>query len=211
MPTRSATAATAACSSAAGAAASSLLLQVWDTGPGIAADEQRRIFDEFYQVPGDTPPTADQKKGLGLGLAIVKRLAALIGEPLALRSVPGRGSVFTLGCRPPARRGGPTCPRPARLRPGSRWRADPSSSSKTIPPCAWAWRCCCRAGAQACSRFDSFAAALRAAEASPVRPAPPDLLIVDYRLELGHTGVEAIAALRAAWGSACRRSSSPAA
>ena len=39
----------------------------------------------------------------------------------------------------------------------------------------------------------------------------PDLLIVDYRLQSGHTGIEAISALRAASVPACRRSSSPAA
>ena len=51
-----------------------LLLQVWDTGVGIRADERARIFEEFYQVPGTARGRAEQKKGLGLGLAIVKRL-----------------------------------------------------------------------------------------------------------------------------------------
>ena len=55
-----------------------LLLQVWDTGPGIRADERARIFEEFYQVPGAAAVTVEQKKGLGLGLAIVKRLCALM-------------------------------------------------------------------------------------------------------------------------------------
>jgi signal transduction histidine kinase len=70
-----------------------LLLQVWDTGVGIDAAEQERIYDEFYQVSGAAQRPA---VGLGLGLAIVKRLAALMQAPLALRSVSGRGSVFTL-------------------------------------------------------------------------------------------------------------------
>ena len=55
-----------------------LLLQVWDTGPGIRAEERARIFEEFYQVPGVAAVTVEQKKGLGLGLAIVKRLCALM-------------------------------------------------------------------------------------------------------------------------------------
>src|SRR6185369_16630658 len=71
-------------------------LQVWDTGPGIRADERARVFDEFYQVPGTPAVGAEQKKGLGLGLAIVKRLAALMDAPLELRSTEGRGTVFTL-------------------------------------------------------------------------------------------------------------------
>jgi signal transduction histidine kinase len=73
-----------------------LRLQVWGTGPGISDSEQQRIFEEFYQVPGGAAPLPGQTKGLGLGLAIVKRLAALMDEPLSLRSAPGRGTVFTL-------------------------------------------------------------------------------------------------------------------
>jgi signal transduction histidine kinase len=73
-----------------------LLLQVWDTGPGIREEERARVFEEFYQVPGTATGTAEQKKGLGLGLAIVKRLAGLMNAPLALASQVGRGTVFTL-------------------------------------------------------------------------------------------------------------------
>ncbi|MEO6030988.1 MAG: HAMP domain-containing sensor histidine kinase, partial [Burkholderiaceae bacterium] len=73
-----------------------VLLQVWDTGPGIGEHERGRIFDEFYQVPGSATAAPEQRKGLGLGLAIVKRLAALLQAPLALHSRPGRGSVFAL-------------------------------------------------------------------------------------------------------------------
>ena len=70
-----------------------LSVQVWDTGRGIPATEQARIFTEFYQVAN---PERDRSKGVGLGLAIVKRLTALLGHPLILRSQPERGSVFTL-------------------------------------------------------------------------------------------------------------------
>jgi signal transduction histidine kinase len=73
-----------------------LLLQVWDTGPGISTSERARVFEEFYQVPGTAAVTAEQKKGLGLGLAIVRRLAELMAVPLTLRSETGRGSVFTI-------------------------------------------------------------------------------------------------------------------
>ena len=70
-----------------------LRVQVWDTGRGIPESEQARIFTEFYQVAN---PERDRSKGVGLGLAIVKRLTALLGHPLALKSSPGKGSVFTL-------------------------------------------------------------------------------------------------------------------
>ncbi len=75
---------------------SKLLLQVWDTGVGIAPEQQSRVFEEFYQVRGASVAAPGQRKGLGLGLAIVKRLADLMHAPLTLRSWPGRGTVFTL-------------------------------------------------------------------------------------------------------------------
>jgi two-component system, sensor histidine kinase len=68
-----------------------IALQVWDTGVGIPADEQTRVFQEYYQVGN---PERDRAKGLGLGLAIVRRLAELLGCELKLRSEPGRGSCF---------------------------------------------------------------------------------------------------------------------
>ena len=70
-----------------------LLLQVWDTGRGIAEDAQARVFEEFFQLDN---PGRDRRKGLGLGLAIVQRGTRLLGARLSLRSVPGRGSCFTL-------------------------------------------------------------------------------------------------------------------
>ena len=68
-------------------------LQVWDTGVGIAAAEQDRVFQEYYQLGN---PERDRTKGLGLGLAIVRRLTDLIGCALTLRSTPGRGSCFEI-------------------------------------------------------------------------------------------------------------------
>ena len=72
---------------------SSLLVQVWDTGPGIPGPERARIFQEFYQVGN---PERDRTRGVGLGLAIVRRLTALLGHPLLLRTRVGRGSLFSL-------------------------------------------------------------------------------------------------------------------
>jgi CheY-like chemotaxis protein/anti-sigma regulatory factor (Ser/Thr protein kinase) len=69
------------------------VVQVWDSGPGIAEQDQTRIFDEFVQI-GNTE--RDRAKGLGLGLAIVRRLSTLLSAPLGLRSWPGRGSCFEI-------------------------------------------------------------------------------------------------------------------
>jgi len=68
-------------------------IEVWDTGVGMAPEEQRRIFEEFYQ--GGTAP-GDGSKGLGLGLAIVDRLTRLLGLVLTVRSTQGAGSVFAI-------------------------------------------------------------------------------------------------------------------
>ncbi len=71
----------------------SICLEVWDTGPGIPADQHQAIFREFTQLDN---PERDRHKGLGLGLAIVERLYKLLHHPLTLRSRVGRGSVFAL-------------------------------------------------------------------------------------------------------------------
>lgn len=68
-------------------------LRVWDTGIGIAAVDQSRVFDEFVQLHN---PGRDQQLGQGLGLAIVKRGADALGTALSLRSTLGRGSCFEL-------------------------------------------------------------------------------------------------------------------
>jgi two-component system, sensor histidine kinase len=68
-------------------------IEVWDTGPGIPAERQTEIWEEFTQLHN---PERDQSKGLGLGLAIVARTAQLLGHRVGLRSWPGRGSVFFL-------------------------------------------------------------------------------------------------------------------
>jgi signal transduction histidine kinase len=67
------------------------VLRVSDTGRGIPAGEQGRIFEEFYQLDN---PGRDRSRGVGLGLAIVQRLCELIGAKVEVRSVMGRGTSF---------------------------------------------------------------------------------------------------------------------
>lgn len=72
---------------------SSAVIQVSDTGIGIAADKLEAIFDPFVQVRADlTRP----HEGTGLGLAISRDLAHGMGGELRAESEPGRGSTFTL-------------------------------------------------------------------------------------------------------------------
>ena len=66
-----------------------LRIEVWDSGQGIAAADQERVFEEFFQA-------APLGTGQGLGLAIVQRLARLLQLRVRLHSQPGRGSVFML-------------------------------------------------------------------------------------------------------------------
>jgi len=66
-------------------------IEVWDSGVGIPADEQERIFNEFHQLNN---PQRDRQKGLGLGLALIKRMCNMLEHPLGVRSIPGKGTVF---------------------------------------------------------------------------------------------------------------------
>ncbi|WP_024537898.1 hybrid sensor histidine kinase/response regulator [Comamonas badia] len=68
-------------------------IEVHDTGIGIAPEQQKLIYQEFYQVNN---PGRDRALGLGIGLSIVARLSQLLGHRLQLDSSPGRGSRFRL-------------------------------------------------------------------------------------------------------------------
>jgi signal transduction histidine kinase len=73
-------------------------VSVADTGPGIAADDLDRIFEEFQQ----TEAGAREHQGTGLGLAVSKRFVEMHGGRIWCESEPGRGSTFrfTLPLRP---------------------------------------------------------------------------------------------------------------
>jgi signal transduction histidine kinase len=68
--------------------AAEVRVSVTDNGPGIALDDQERIFERFYRVSGSG------SAGSGLGLAIARGLVELHGGRLWVESTPGRGSTF---------------------------------------------------------------------------------------------------------------------
>ncbi|HYD66801.1 MASE3 domain-containing protein [Azospirillum sp.] len=170
-----------------------LRLIVADTGPGIPRDRLDDIFEEFVQIANTE---RDRAQGLGLGLAIVKRLANLLDHPVDVRTAPGRGSCFTIGVPPvqpphaaaPAGRAGAEAPE----RGFAIIIDDESIILDGMRALLESWG------------FDVETAlsADEALRALAARGRPPDVLISDYRLGGGRTGVEAIRAVRDAWGDA---------
>lgn len=72
-------------------AAGRVRIEVVDTGPGIPTEQQGLIFHEFVQLD-DTG--RESVRGLGLGLAVVEKTGRVLGHPVGMRSMPGRGSAF---------------------------------------------------------------------------------------------------------------------
>jgi signal transduction histidine kinase len=78
---------------AASEADGSFRIAVSDTGPGISAEEQAKIFDEFHQADNSATKT---KSGTGLGLAIAKRIVEMHGGCISVESTLGAGSTFQI-------------------------------------------------------------------------------------------------------------------
>jgi signal transduction histidine kinase len=68
-------------------------LAVVDTGIGMTAEQQAKLFEEFSQADA---ATAQRFGGTGLGLAITRKLARMMGGDVTVASEPGKGSVFTV-------------------------------------------------------------------------------------------------------------------
>ncbi|GGA85922.1 hypothetical protein GCM10011521_25500 [Arenimonas soli] len=77
-----------------------VVILVRDTGPGLAADQQARLFRRFEQ--GTDAASGSRYGGSGLGLAISQELAAAMGGSISVRSEPGRGASFRVELPLPA-------------------------------------------------------------------------------------------------------------
>ncbi|MBY4948684.1 hybrid sensor histidine kinase/response regulator [Cupriavidus respiraculi] len=175
-----------------------IVVEVWDTGIGVPADQHEAIFREFHQLGN---PERDQRKGLGLGLAIVDGLARTISTRVTMASRPERGSVFRFALprvsggavrptpRPAVGSGGPQDMTPL---PGLRVMIvdDDPQILIAMADLLESLQCECRTAESeddALIELEGFT---------------PDLIVADYRLRGNRDGVQAIAALRAALGHA---------
>lgn len=170
-----------------------VVVEVWDTGIGIAADHQEAVFREFHQLGN---AERDRRNGLGLGLSIAYGLAKALGHRLSLSSEPGRGTVFRLVV--PVSK---TAPRPSAddLAPTGgafvgltqvRVLIIDDDEAVRHGMCAllvdWGFEC---------DAVESIEEALAVAAERP-----PGLVISDYRLRNGATGAHAIATIRSKLG-----------
>ena len=162
-------------------------IEVWDTGIGIAADKTDEIFEEFKQL-GD----GARNKGSGLGLAIVARTAALLGLEIRVRSRPGLGSVFAIELPLAA----PVPALPATAQRPSAWRA---LRIALVEDNAMV-RAALVGGLEKLGH-QVLATADQAALLAQLASQSPDILVSDFRLAQGETGIDVIAAVRARFGT----------
>lgn len=170
-----------------------LVVEVHDTGIGIAPGHQEEVFREFHQLGN---PERDRRKGLGLGLAIAKGLASACGHALTLTSQLGRGSIFRLtlplaqtAAVQPALAAPSQAPMTDHLR-GTHVLVldDDETVLAGMAQLLCSWGC-------VCTTAETISAALEAA-----RQQPPAIFITDFRLREQDSGIAAVAALRALLG-----------
>jgi signal transduction histidine kinase/ActR/RegA family two-component response regulator len=167
-----------------------LRIEVWDSGIGIAPDQHDKIFGEFYRL-GE--PDRDRRAGLGLGLAIVDRLCRLLDHPIEVKSTVGKGSVFAVTV--------PLAPADKRAIEASIVpRSQPSLSHDKLvlvidddPLVLDGMSGIFRKWGCRVVTADSDSKALKAATA---QDDVPDLIISDYHLANGRTGIATIEWLR---------------
>jgi two-component system, sensor histidine kinase len=171
----------------------SIRVEVHDTGIGIPADQIPYIFDEFYQVGVSTNSS---REGYGLGLSIVQRIAVLLGLNLAVRSEPGRGSVFSFtlpsGKPESAQTEKKTAQKSTRVK-VRRARVLLVEDDSAVRN---ATRLLLSVEGYSVTAVSSLAEAQQAVSES----GKIDLLITDYHLRDGETGLTVIAALRGMLG-----------
>jgi two-component system, sensor histidine kinase len=171
--------------------AEQVCVQVIDTGVGIPADQIPYIFDEFYQVG---VPANSSREGYGLGLSIVQRIAVLLGLELEVRSEQGKGSAFsfTLPSVVVGQQELPDTGREAAAAPEGQIRGAHILLVEDEAAVRNATLLLLSVEGYSVEAVSSLDEALKAA----VNGEKIDLLITDYHLRNGETGLSVIAALR---------------
>ena len=163
-------------------------ISVIDSGPGIAPDSQAIIFEEFRRLDS-------RISGKGLGLAIVKRASDMLGHPITLESAPGRGSTFAIRLPVGEPMADPVdgTEMPGRDRTMRGLQILVIDNERAIQTgmrtLLGGWGCDVRAAggfAEATGLFDAGAT--------------PDIILIDYHLNEGETGDQALDRLRAHFG-----------
>lgn len=167
-----------------------LRILVIDTGAGVPRRFHHDIFEEFFQLAN---PERDRSKGLGLGLSIVKRTAEILNHPLIVQSEVNRGSTFgvevpLLGSRAlPFVRARFAAPNPARFAGTFVLVIDDDKESRfAIEALCRQWGCLVVSAVSAEAALQKLQEHLRS----------PELIISDFRLQRGETGVSAIEMIR---------------
>lgn len=170
-----------------------LRIEVWDTGIGIATDELHAIFDEFHQVDN---AARERSRGLGLGLSIVQRLGHLLEHQIDVRSVPRKGSIFTVTVASPV-----NAPLSASAETQDRDIVDePARTRYKIivveddPDILELLEELLRGDGHIVRVASDAAAALKLVAAGAIRP---EILLTDYNLPGSMNGLELLNALRA--------------
>lgn len=170
-------------------------IEVWDTGQGIPDWCTEEIFEEFRQLNHRDRP---HSKSFGLGLAIVKRISRVLGHPIGVRSKLGKGSVFfvdvPMGALPRALPKSGAChavPKDTLSSAIAVMIDDQESILDGMRELFVGWGC------TAITAVDGRTAVLELAR----RERRPDIVIADYHLEDGFTGVGAVDEVRAVFGS----------
>jgi signal transduction histidine kinase len=167
-----------------------LRIDVWDSGQGIPENQRRNIFAEFYQLGTSEP---DRRGGLGLGLSIVDRLANLLGHSIELTSRRGTGSRFSVSVPAVEAARGTTAAATPVVLVSDRTRGklvgvmdDDELVLDGMRGILVSWGC------RVVTASSDKAALAQLGEMGRL----PDLIISDYRLADGHTGILAITRLR---------------
>ena len=167
----------------------SLRIEVWDTGVGIAPEDQELIFNEFQRLP-KTKANCD---GVGLGLAIVERACALLGHPIGMTSIEGKGTGFSITV-PISRSSGDSHQLSLDLLPDAESRFDLSAIviendtrlRSAISSTLEGW---------GVTVFDAGGYA-ETRDILPALDEAPDFILADYQLDETETGLDTVALIR---------------